>query len=72
MLFQWTTDNSKRSQKNLHFSELIGPMEKLFKKELFSSKVPLALTWGHEMGLNFSLHCLISVCSSQVFQMCQI
>ena len=72
MFFQWNTDNSEKIQKNLHFSELIGPMEKLFKKELFSSKVPPALRWGREMGLNVSLHCLMSAYSSQVFQMCKI
>ena len=72
MFFQWTTDNSKRTQKNLHFSELIGPMEKLFKKKTFSSKALLALGWCHEMGLNFFVHCLISVYSSQVFQVCEI
>lgn len=50
MFFQWTTDNSKRAQKNLHFGELIGTMKKLFKKKTFSSKALLALRWGHEMG----------------------
>lgn len=73
MLFEWTTDTRKITQKNPHFSEVIGPKKKkIVQEKTFSSKALLALRWGHEIGLNFSVHCLICAYSSQVFQKCKI